>query len=128
MIDHIGIGAGDYAASRRFYDGALATLGIGVVMEITAEQTGGYYGVGYGKAGKPFFWVSGGGARGPGIHVAFTASSRAEVDAFHAAGLRAGGRDNGPPGLRPHYHPDYYGAFLLDPDGVNVEAVTHAPE
>jgi catechol 2,3-dioxygenase-like lactoylglutathione lyase family enzyme len=127
MIDHMGIGAGDYAASRRFYDSALATLGVGVVMEVTAEQTGGYQGVGYGRNGKPVFWVSSGGPRGSGIHVAFTASSRAAVDAFYATGLMAGGRDNGPPGLRPHYHPDYYGAFLLDPDGVNVEAVCHTP-
>jgi catechol 2,3-dioxygenase-like lactoylglutathione lyase family enzyme len=71
------------------------------------------------------FWVSGGGARGTGIHVAFTAASRTEVDAFHAAGLASGGTDNGAPGLRPHYHPSYYGAFLLDPDGINVEAVCH---
>jgi catechol 2,3-dioxygenase-like lactoylglutathione lyase family enzyme len=127
MIDHIGIGAGDYAASRRFYDAALAALDIGVLVELTAEQTGGYYGVGYGKAGKAFFWLGGGGARGPGIHVAFAASSRAAVDAFYEAGLKAGGKDNGPPGLRPHYHPDYYGAFLYDPDGINVEAMTRTP-
>ena len=129
MIDHMGIGAGDYAASRRFYDAALGALGMEMVMEVTSEMTGGTYrGVGYGKDGKPCFWVSDGGARGGGIHVAFAAASRAEVDAFYAAAMAAGGRDNGPPGLRPDYHADYYGAFVLDPDGINVEAVSHRPE
>ncbi|MGZ3273974.1 MAG: VOC family protein [Caulobacteraceae bacterium] len=127
MIDHMGIGASDFDASRRFYDAALAPLDMGVVMEVTPEQSGGYHGVGYGRDGKPVFWVSSGGARGPGIHVAFAARTRAQVGAFHQAGLKSGGRDNGGPGLRPHYHPDYYGAFLLDPDGINVEAVCHAP-
>lgn len=127
MLDHIGVGASDLAASRRFYDAALAALGMGVVMEVTAEMSGSYHGLGYGQAAKPVFWVSSGGARGSGVHIAFTASTRAQVDAFHEAGLRAGGRDNGPPGLRPHYHPNYYGAFLLDPDGINVEAVCHMP-
>ena len=128
MIDHMGIGASDFAASRRFYDAALAPLAMGMVMEVTPEESGGYHGVGYGRNGKPIFWVSNGGPRGAGIHVAFTAATRAEVDAFYAAGLNAGGRDNGPPGLRPDYHPNYYGAFLFDPDGINVEAVCHRPE
>ena len=83
--------------------------------------------LGYGRGDKPFFWVSSGGARGAGIHVAFTAPDRATVDAFYAAAMAHGGRDNGAPGLRPHYHPDYYGAFVFDLDGVNVEAVCHAP-
>ena len=128
MLDHIGVGASDFDTSRRFYDAALAALGMGVVMEVTVEESGSYHGVGYGQDGKPVFWVSSGGARGPGIHVAFAASSRAQVDAFYAAGMAAGGRDNGPPGLRLHYHPSYYGAFLFDPDGINVEAVCHTPE
>jgi catechol 2,3-dioxygenase-like lactoylglutathione lyase family enzyme len=128
MIDHLGIGVHDFQASRRFYDAALAPLDIGVVMEVTPEQTGGRHGIGYGKDGKPFFWIGDGGLRGAGMHVAFTARTRAQVDAFHAAGLEAGGQDNGRPGLRPHYHPNYYGAFLFDPDGLNVEAVCHAPE
>jgi catechol 2,3-dioxygenase-like lactoylglutathione lyase family enzyme len=127
MIDHMGIGAGDFAASRRFYDAVLAALEMGVVMEVTPEESGGYHGVGYGKAGKPVFWVNNGDPRGTGIHIAFSASSRAQVDAFYEAGLKSGGRDNGPPGLRPHYHPGYYGAFLFDPDGINVEAVCHTP-
>lgn len=128
MIDHIGIGAVDFAASARFYAAALAPLGIGKMMEVTPEQSGGYHGIGYGKQGKPFFWLSNGEPRGAGIHLAFTANSRAEVDAFYAAAMAAGGHDNGAPGIRAHYHPDYYGAFVLDPDGINVEAVCHRPE
>ena len=128
MLDHIGIGAGDFEASRHFYQAALAPLGITVVMEVTPEQSGGYHGLGMGKGQKPFFWLGNGGARGAGIHVAFTADSRADVDAFYAAAIATGGRDNGGPGPRPHYHPNYYGAFVLDPDGINVEAVCHKPE
>jgi catechol 2,3-dioxygenase-like lactoylglutathione lyase family enzyme len=128
MIDHIGIGAGDFEASRRFYLAALAPLGIGVMMEVTPEMSGGYHGLGMGKDGKPFFWLGNDGPRGSDIHIAFAASTRAEVDAFYAAAMAAGGRDNGAPGLRPHYHPNYYGAFVLDPDGINVEAVCHAAE
>lgn len=128
MIDHIGIGAGDFAASRRFYDTALAALGMTALMEVTPEETGGYHGIGYGKDGKPFFWLSNDGPRGGGIHIAFSAPSRSHVDAFYEAALKAGGRDNGPPGLRLHYHPNYYGAFVFDPDGINVEAVCHAPQ
>ena len=128
MIDHMGIGVSDFAASRRFYDAALAPLGITQVMEVTPEQTGGLHSIGYGDADKPVFWVGNDGHSGSGIHIAFTASTRAAVDAFYAAAMAAGGRDNGAPGLRPHYHPDYYGAFVLDPDGLNIEAVCHAPE
>jgi len=129
MIDHIGIGAADFGAARRFYDAALAPLGMEMVMEVTAEETGGdYHGVGYGKADNPCFWVGSDGPRGSGIHIAFTAETRAQVDAFYAAAMGAGGRDNGPPGIRAHYHPDYYGAFVFDPDGINVEAVCHKPE
>ncbi|MDR2213529.1 MAG: VOC family protein [Pseudomonadales bacterium] len=127
MLDHIGIAAADFEKSRHFYDAALAALKIVPLMELTPEQTGGYHGVGYGAAGKSFFWLGSGGPRGAGIHVAFTAASRAEVDAFHNAALAAGGKDNGAPGLRPHYHPHYYGAFVFDPDGINVEAVCHSP-
>jgi len=127
MLDHIGIGARDFAASARFYDAALAALGIARMMEVTPEQSGGYHGIGYGAAGKPFFWLGNDGPRGAGIHVAFAASSRVLVDAFHRAALAAGGTDHGAPGLRPHYHPNYYAAFVLDPDGINVEAVCHMP-
>ncbi|WP_333574343.1 VOC family protein [Sphingomonas sp.] len=127
MIDHIGITTADLDAARRFYAAALAPLGIGLEAEVTAEQTGGYQGLGFGHDGKPFFWVGSGGAAAGPMHIAFTAASRAEVDAFHAAALAIGGTDNGAPGLRPHYHPHYYGAFVLGPDGVNVEAVCHQP-
>jgi len=126
MIDHIGIVAGDYEAARRFYDAALGALGAGVVMSVPEAFTGGAKVVGYGRD-KPDFWVSDCGEPGPGRHIAFSARSRAEVDAFHAAALAAGGRDNGAPGLRPHYHENYYGAFAFDPDGNNVEAVCHLP-
>lgn len=127
MIDHMGIGASDFDASRAFYEAALAPLGIGLEMEVTPEQSGGYHGLGFGKAGKPFFWLGNGGAKGIGAHIAFAADARAEVDA-HAAAMAAGGRDNGAPGLRPWYHPSYYGAFVLDPDGTNIEAVCHRAE
>jgi len=126
MIDHIGIGASDFEASRRFYDAALATLDFGMIMEVMSEESGGYHGIGYGKDGKPFFWLGDDGPRGTGIHIAFSAASRSQVDAFYAAALGAGGKDNGAPGLRPHYHPNYYAAFVIDPDGLNVEAVCHA--
>jgi catechol 2,3-dioxygenase-like lactoylglutathione lyase family enzyme len=128
MLDHIGIGCADFAASRRFYEAALGPLGIAMVMEVTPEMTGGYHGIGMGTGDHPFFWFGSGGARGAGMHVAFTARTRAEVDAFYAAAMANGGRDNGPPGIRAHYHPNYYGAFVLDPDGINVEAVCHTPE
>ncbi|SFG05306.1 Catechol 2,3-dioxygenase [Novosphingobium sp. CF614] len=127
MIDHIGIGASDFEASKRFYDAALAALGMARMMEVTVEQTGGYAGIGYGTDGKPFFWLGNDGPRGSGIHIAFAAATRADVDAFYGAAMQAGGRDNGGPGLRPHYHPNYYGAFVFDPDGINVEAVCHTP-
>lgn len=128
MIDHIGIGCADFEASRRFYETALAPLGISKVMEVTPEMTGGFHGIGMGTAGKPFFWFGNDGPRGAGIHVAFAAGTRAQVDAFHAAAMANGGRDNGPPGVRAHYHPNYYAAFVWDPGGINVEAVCHAPE
>lgn len=128
MLDHIGFGVADFARSRAFYAAALAPLGIGVVMEVTAEETGAEAHAGFGSGDKPFFWIGGGGrsAGGP-VHVAFAASDRATVDAFYRAALSAGGRDNGAPGIRAHYHPNYYGAFVLDPDGNNIEAVCHRP-
>ena len=128
MIDHIGIGCSNFAASRQFYEAALAPLGIAKMMEMTPEMTGDIHGIGMGAAGHPFFWFSSGGARGPGVHVAFAADTRSQVDEFYKAAMANGGRDNGPPGIRAHYHPNYYGAFVLDPDGVNVEAVCHEPE
>ncbi|MFI4969472.1 MAG: VOC family protein [Lysobacterales bacterium] len=128
MIDHIGLAVSDHTRSRAFYVQALAPLDFVPVVDLTSEQTGGYAGTGFGPPGRPHFWIGNGGDHGGRVHVAFAANSRAAVDAFHAAALAAGGRDNGAPGLRPHYHAHYYGAFALDPDGHNIEAVCHAPE
>jgi catechol 2,3-dioxygenase-like lactoylglutathione lyase family enzyme len=128
MIDHIGFPVADYARSRTFYAQALAPLGFAAVMDVTREQTGSYEGTGFGPPGRPQFWIGNGDALGGSMHIAFVANSRAAVDAFYKAALAAGGRDNGPPGLRPHYHENYYGAFVFDLDGHNVEAVCHAPE
>lgn len=130
MLDHIGIPVADYAASKTFYEAALAPLGITLLMEVTPEQTGHASAAGFGSDNNPYFWIGDDGAPPPGLHshVAFAAGNRAQVDAFHAAALAAGGRDNGAPGLRPHYHANYYGAFVHDPDGHNIEAVCHAPE
>ena len=128
MIDHVGFPVSDFIRSRQFYARALAPLGIAVLMELSSEETGGDAHAGFGAAGKPFFWIgSGRPALSGRLHLAFTASSRAVVDAFYKAALAAGGKDNGAPGPRPHYHANYYGAFVLDPDGHNVEAVCHTP-
>jgi predicted lactoylglutathione lyase len=106
----------------------LAPLEIKVVVEVTAEQTGGDAHAGFGAERKAFFWIGNGKKPTSGVHVAFTAKSRSQVDAFHQAAMTAGGRDNGPPGLRSQYHPNYYGAFILDADGNNIEAVCHKSE
>jgi len=127
MIDHIGMRVGDLARATAFYLKALAPLGIGIVMQVSAEQTGNGAAVGFGANQKPFFWFGEGTPLSGPLHVAFPAQSRADVDAFYQAALAAGGKDNGAPGLRPHYHANYYGAFVLDPDGNNIEAVCHAP-
>ena len=120
MFDHIGLGVSDYAASRSFFLQSLAPLGVGVVME-------GEHGLGLGPKGKPSLWLFQSADKQVPLHIAFTAENRSQVDAFHRAALAAGGKDNGAPGLRPHYHPDYYGAFVIGPDGHNVEAVCHRP-
>ncbi|HEX8754483.1 MAG TPA: VOC family protein [Solirubrobacterales bacterium] len=123
MLDHAGLEVSDLERSRAFYEAALAPLGFSLVMEFEGM-------LGFGtvneRGRQPFFWLA---ARGRpavrGVHVAFTASGTEQVDAFHAAALAAGGADNGGPGLRTEYHPRYYGAYVLDPDGNNVEAVNH---
>ena len=128
MIDHIGFAVSDYARAKAFYTQALAPLGYVLVMEVPAAQNPSRHSAaGFGAGGKPDFWIGGEGKLEKPLHVAITAKDRAQVDAFHRAALAAGGKDNGPPGLRPQYHPNYYGAFVLDPDGHNIEAVCHAP-
>jgi len=127
MIDHIGMSVRDIARASEFYRKALAPLGIGVVMEVSAEDTGHGAAVGFGANWKPFFWIGEGPAGNQHIHVAFAAASRETVDAFYASAIAAGGKDNGPPGLRPRYHENYYAAFVLDADGNNIEAVCHSP-
>jgi len=127
MIDHTGVTVSDYAKSKAFYLAALAPIGYTLLAELSAAVTGHADVAGFGEAPKPDFWISSGAANKPPVHVAFRVPSRSVVDAFHRAALVAGGRDNGAPGLRPHYHPNYYGAFVLDPDGHNIEAVCHQP-
>jgi catechol 2,3-dioxygenase-like lactoylglutathione lyase family enzyme len=123
MIDHTGIGVADMARSAAFYDAALGALGLRRVMQLPERD--GADGVGYG-VNYPVFWIDRFHPHGVRQHTAFMARNRAEVNAFHAAALKAGGTDNGSPGLRDTaegYPPDYYAAFVLDPDGNNVEAV-----
>jgi catechol 2,3-dioxygenase-like lactoylglutathione lyase family enzyme len=124
ILDHVGLGYADYDKAKTFFAEALAPLGIGIVMEV---GDGADRACGFGR-GKPDFWIAAGERTTPHIHVAFIAESRAAVRAFYEAALKAGGTDNGPPGIRAHYHPDYYGAFVLDPEGQNIEAVCHKPE
>ena len=128
MLDHIGLSVANYPKAKAFYDAVMPTIGASCVMAVTAEETGGTYeGAGYGLNGKPSFWIGTGGRTKGSLHIAFVAESRAAVDAFYAAAIAAGGIDNGPPGIRAHYHPNYYGAFVFDLDGHNIEAVCHKP-
>ena len=129
MIDHIGIPVSDIIRSRAFYKAALGPLGMSVQMEVTPEQTGdGTTALGFGIPGEKIFWIGDGEKVGEGVHVAFRADRRDQVDQFHAAGLKAGGRDNGKPGPRPNYGPNYYAAFVYDPDGANIEVVCYVEE
>ncbi|MFZ0837306.1 MAG: VOC family protein [Xanthobacteraceae bacterium] len=128
MIDHIGFPVSDYERAKAFYAAALAPLGYTLIMEVGADKTeSAAPAAGFGANGKPDFWIGSEGGINRPLHVAIVANDRATVDAFYAAALAAGGRDNGSPGLRPHYHPHYYGAFVLDLDGHNIEAVCHTP-
>ena len=124
VLDHVGLKVSDIDRSVAFYREALATLGIRPLMDFVV---GGTRHVGFGRD-KPDFWISGGRPLRGDTHVAFVADSRAEVASFYTVALATGGRDNGPPGVRAHYHPNYFGAFVLDPDGYNIEAVCHEPE
>lgn len=120
-LDHVGIAAADFGRSRTFYTAALAALGYSIVKEGDDWAL-----IGVGR--EPELWFGVGGQHAGPIHLAFTAATREQVRALHAAALAAGGRDNGGPGLREQYHPDYYGTFVLDPNGHNIEAVCHTPE
>jgi predicted lactoylglutathione lyase len=122
MFDHLGLSVRDLAKTRAFYTAALAPLGF-------AAQWDNIPGVvAFGAPGRPQLWFAQKDGGPTGVHIALTAATRERVDAFHAAALAAGGKDNGAPGLRPHYHPNYYGAFVIDPDGHNLEAVCRAAE
>jgi catechol 2,3-dioxygenase-like lactoylglutathione lyase family enzyme len=126
-IDHISLSVSDYAAARAFYKAALKPLGWSLMMEFPSKKDAKYGG--FGVEGKPFFWIGEGKKKtSPRMHIAFGAESRKAVDAFYKAAIKAGGKDNGKPGVRAHYHPNYYGAFVLDLDGQNIEAVCHGPE
>lgn len=127
MIDHTGIAVADFEKAKAFYDAAFATLGASLLFMVPPEFTGGVKVGGYGRE-RPQFWLHENAENAPGRHYAFSAPTRAAVDAFYVAAMAAGGKDNGGPGLRPHYHPNYYGAFVFDPDGNNVEAACHTPE
>lgn len=122
MLDHVGFAVSDYVRSKGFYEQALAPLGISLLYEPGGEAAG------FGQDGKRFFWIEAQGRPVQGrLHVAFEVEDRETVDAFHAAALAAGATDNGAPGVRKLYHRDYYGAYVLDPDGHNIEAVCHRP-
>ncbi len=126
MFDHVGILVANWTKAKAFYDAAFAPLGYSLIAEVPEQFTGGVKVGGYGKD-KPDFWLTESAETGPGRHYAFVATTHAEVDAFYAGAMANGGRDNGAPGLRPHYHATYYGAFVIDPDGNNVETVCHGP-
>jgi catechol 2,3-dioxygenase-like lactoylglutathione lyase family enzyme len=123
-FDHMGYSVGDFEKSSKFYDAALGAVGITRISEF--EYPGGKA-IGYGADQKPIFWINSGDPLRDHVHVAFAAGSRAEVDAFYKGAIAAGGRDNGGPGIREDYHPNYYAAFVFDPDGHNIEAVYHGP-
>ena len=128
MIDHMGFPVSDYERAKAFYLKALTPLGYSIVMEVPGDiNPSGYPAAGFGESGKPDFWIGAEGGLDKPLHIALVAKSRAAVDAFYKAAMEAGARDNGAPGLRPHYHANYYGAFVFDYDGHNIEAVCHAP-
>ena len=124
-LDHVGFAVADYTRSRAFYEKALAPLGMTLLMEFSGAAAG----FGRDNGGRPSFFIEAYGEPVRGrLHIALRAQNRAEVDAFHAAAIEAGGTDNGAPGPRPVYHAHYYGAYVIDPDGNNIEAVCHQPD
>ena len=125
MLDHVGFPVSNYKKSKAFYSKALAPLGYVMVMEVSSELSGGKSHAGFGTEGRPRFWIGEGNPGKGTMHIAFKANTRKAVEEFYEVALKAGGKDNGTPGLRPHYHENYYGAFVLDPDGHNIEAVCH---
>lgn len=127
MIDHIGYGYSDYARAKDFFTHCLAPLGAKLLMEVGPEQNTTGWAAGFGRDDKPNFWIGEEGRPGTAMHVCFVARSRAEVRAFYEAAINAGATDNGGPGIREIYHPNYYAAFVRDFDGHNIEAVCHAP-
>jgi catechol 2,3-dioxygenase-like lactoylglutathione lyase family enzyme len=132
MIDHTGVIVTDFEKSKTFYSTALGAIGLSLLKEFPAAVTGSTDIAGFGSPENskhglgPEFWIARGSPGSVLVHVAFRVPNRNLVDAFHKAALAAGGRDNGAPGLRPHYHPNYYGGFVRDPDGHNIETVCHA--
>jgi catechol 2,3-dioxygenase-like lactoylglutathione lyase family enzyme len=123
VFDHVGLNVADFETSKRFFERALSPLGYRVVMDVSQ-----YGAAGFGTDDKPEFWIGARDPRGTGTHVAFQVDDRATVERFHTEALAAGGTDNGPPGIRHEYHPTYYAAYVLDPDGNNIEAVCHRPQ
>jgi catechol 2,3-dioxygenase-like lactoylglutathione lyase family enzyme len=127
MIDHTGINVSNFEKSKEFYTHTLAPLGYKLLKDFDASGTGSPSAAVFGIDGKPEFWIGQGEVNTPRIHVAFRAESHRAVEVFYETAIQAGAQDNGAPGFRTHYHPDYYGAFVLDPDGHNIEAVCHVP-
>jgi catechol 2,3-dioxygenase-like lactoylglutathione lyase family enzyme len=127
MIDHVGFAVSNYEQAKIFYSKALAPLGYVLVMEVPAhDNPSGFPAAGFGVDCNPDFWIGAEGKLAHPLHVAFTAKDRGSVEAFYHAALAAGAKDNGRPGVRAQYHPNYYAAFVIDPDGHNIEAVCHA--
>lgn len=127
MIDHVTFSVSSFSRSVAFYDQAFAPLGVTRLYTVPLDQSDGANVTGYGDT-RPWFWIAEDSITARPLHIALGAATRDSVDQFHAAACLAGGTDNGPPGLRPQYHPDYYAAFILDPDGHNIEAVCHDPQ
>jgi catechol 2,3-dioxygenase-like lactoylglutathione lyase family enzyme len=127
MIDHMSLNVADFAAMLGFYEKALAPLGVKTMMRLGKDETGGLEIAGLGRE-APFLWIASAGKTEPRVHIAIRADSHAEVQAFYEAAIAAGGKDNGAPGPRPNYHPNYYAGFVLDPEGHNLEVVCHAEQ